>query len=246
MSNSPKKIVLIRSDDGTVHEYVPFSERLPAFLEQYPIEQGYCVVIDHSDRLSTVPGLLELYRDALSNGRPPSDVGLPDLLRFPQVVFTAKLVHQGHVVRTASAKRDIVFYKDWEVGETAAYQRLLASLGFGSSDFDRDEAQDQQDQGLRTQMPSVASPPAASPAAGEAPAAISSTAGDGGSGAQPEPDRPPTPQLRRQIRDLAAQLNVPVAGYQTQAAALEIYQDLLRQARERGSPAPAGDAGVTV
>jgi hypothetical protein len=246
MPSTPRKIVLIRSEDGTVHEYVPFSERLPDFLEEYPIEQGYRVVIDHDDRLSTMPGLLDLYRDALSNGRQPNEVGLPDLLRFPQVVFTAKLIHQGQVVRTASAKREIVYYKDWEVGETAAYQRLLAALGFGSSDFDRDEEQDQHDQGLRLQSRSATAPEAPPAAAGAAPAVTPVTKDDTSTGTRSEPDqnRPPTPQLRRQIRDLAAQLNAPVPGFQTQGAALQIYRDLLHRAKDRGAPDKTEDVTV--
>jgi len=49
---------------------------------------------------------------------------------------------------TATAAKVIQSYKDLEVLETAARQRLLAALGFGGEALDADESQDQTDQGF--------------------------------------------------------------------------------------------------
>ena len=49
---------------------------------------------------------------------------------------------------TATAAKLIQVYKDLEVLETAARQRLLAALGFGGEGLDADENLDQRDQGL--------------------------------------------------------------------------------------------------
>ncbi len=225
MQSPPRKTVLIRNDDGTTDAYIPFSERLPAFLERYPVEQDYAVIIEQREASALLPSLFELYRAAIAAGHKPADVGLPELDKFPQVVFTAKLVRNGQLLRSASAKRDVVFYKDWEVGETAAFQRLLASLGFGSSEFDRDEAHDQRDQGLRTELRALPAESATNKVPSDIESPVAAAATDG--------PRPPTPQLRRQIRDLAAQLNVAVPTLETHAEALEIYQDLLRRANDR-------------
>jgi len=66
------------------------------------------------------------------------------------VIFRAELLDaEGRMLAAASALRPIQSYKDWEKGETAARQRLLAALGFGGEAFDEDEAGDQEDQGLR-------------------------------------------------------------------------------------------------
>jgi len=55
-------------------------------------------------------------------------------------LFTCHLCDESNeVVASASALKSISQYKYYEIGETAALQRLLAKLGFGGETFDYDE-----------------------------------------------------------------------------------------------------------
>lgn len=152
---SQKKIVTIFTPQGEAKEYVKLSSRLPDFLAQYPPSEGYQVVIDYSDTLEVKPGLKALYIAAISAGRNPKDVGLPEITSN-SMVFTAKLIKDGAVIATGSAMKPIYQLKDWEKGETAARQRLLAALGFGGEVFDEDEDGDMADQGLKVELPQAA------------------------------------------------------------------------------------------
>jgi len=160
-----KGIVPLYDSTGEISYYRKLSERLPAFLAQYGPQQGYAVFTEVVDSLSLKPGLLRLYETAIQAGRKPEELGLPSALLVGQTqVCRATLQDSaGRVVASATAAKHITGYKDLEVLETAARQRLLAALGFGGEVLDIDEDLDQQDQNLRpradTPAPTVSTEP---------------------------------------------------------------------------------------
>ena len=103
-AQAPAVITLIDSQ-GQEQPYIPFGERLPLFLKDYSPQEGWAVT--HNVR--------QAYPD-----------------RDPILwVFQATLENpEGRVVATASALRRVSEYKDFEIGETAAYQRLITYLGY--------------------------------------------------------------------------------------------------------------------
>ena len=147
MSN---KIVVLYTPDGEAVQYRPLSERIKDFLAVYGPEQGYAVETVFQDSLSLKTGLLKLYESALQAGRKPEEVGLPPLVEAGQVLVCRATLknREGRIVATTHAAKVILSYKDLEILETAARQRLLAALGFGGEVLDADENQDQHDQGF--------------------------------------------------------------------------------------------------
>lgn len=137
--------IRILSPDGKEGYYIPFSERLPEFLAKYKPEEGWGIERSVQEALSLVPGLQSLYLAAIAAGQKPSDLGLPPLPTG--LVYTAKLVDkEGRVVAMATAYGKgldmlgtSLKCKDHESAETAAYQRLISSLGFDGSVLDKDE-----------------------------------------------------------------------------------------------------------
>lgn len=173
--------------EGDLKQYVPLSQRVPLFRERFPAEQGYRVVVETMSSLDTKPALGRLYERALEGGHSPRDVGLPGI-PSEEVIFRASLISpEGAVLETASARREVVLLKDWEKGETAARQRLLAALGFGGEVFDADEDGDIADQGHRAQRsPSATPAPAETPRASDPSTTVAAPAGDE-AGANPAP-----------------------------------------------------------
>ena len=144
-----KGTIELFTQDGQIKDYKLFSARLPEFLKAYPKTEGYRVRVTTSDTLSSKPSMFKLYEAAIAAGKNPTEVGLPALPAGDVVVFTASLLDkENNVLETASALRVIRQYKDWEKGETAARQRLIAALGFGGDCFDNDEVSDIEDQGM--------------------------------------------------------------------------------------------------
>lgn len=179
------KIVEWFTAEGAVVQYRPLSARLPAFLAVYGPERGYAVDTALQDSLSLKPGLMRLYETVLQAGRKPEEVGLPPLSVAGQTLVCRATLRDpaGRVLATATAAKVIQSYKDLEVLETAARQRLLAALGFGGDVFDRDEDQDRADQGgvCPSPVPSPTVVPGAKAVravSGGAPASIQEAADD--------------------------------------------------------------------
>jgi len=175
------KIVEWFTAEGEVVQYRPLSARLPAFLAVYGPERGYAVDTALQDSLSLKPGLMKLYETVLQAGCKPEVVGLPPLSVAGQTLVCRATLRDpaGRVLATATAAKVIQSYKDLEVLETAARQRLLAALGFGGDIFDRDEDQDRADQGgvCPSPVPSPTVVPVAK-AVRAVPASIPETADD--------------------------------------------------------------------
>jgi len=139
-------VIKIYNNDGSMSEYETLASRWPKFLEKFPVDKGYSVIVESGELLAKKPAALELYKAALSAGTNPMDVGLPAI--GTGMVFEAKLLKDDKVVAIGTALKAISQYKDWEIGETAARQRLAAACGLGGDVFDKDEIGDIEDQGI--------------------------------------------------------------------------------------------------
>jgi hypothetical protein len=155
MSNSiSSKVIELFSENGDPFSYIKLSARLPAFLKEFPPSDGYSVIVEANDALSIKTGLLKLYEAAIVSGKSFSEAGLPEYNSHETVVFTARLTDKDNkVISERKSVKSVVGYKDFEAGETAAVQRLLASLGHGGEIFDHDEETDFTDQNLTIAKP---------------------------------------------------------------------------------------------
>ena len=143
--------VNIFQQNGDVVKYRRVSERLPEFLEQYPIGSGYRLVSSHQEYLSATPQYSEIIKAAIEKGT--SFETITSTISFNKVIFTCQLLDESNeLVANASAVKGVSQYKDYEVGETAALQRLMAKLGFGGEIFDKDEDSDFESQHLHTDV----------------------------------------------------------------------------------------------
>lgn len=225
-------VVRIFTQDGEVVEYRLLSARIPEFRERYPVELGYRVEVDAVDAVSAKAGLLRLYEKSVEAGRKPEDVGLPPISAPETMLFRAVLRDaDGKVLETASALKPIQSYKDWESGETAARQRLLAALGFGGDVFDRDEQSDIRDQGIEV---AARGAPARQTAGPDTQGAVAAP-----SGAEAMPEMPARsesaasaegrvpPALARQIEHQARLRNVAVPAYGSVTEAKAALRSLL-------------------
>jgi hypothetical protein len=220
-----------------VSRYQPLSHRLPAFLDHYGPEKGYALVIEVQDALALRPGLLRLYEAALQAGRTPEEVGLPPLPKEPTLHFQATLLDaQGRVVGTAAALKPILAYKDFEGGETAARQRLVAALGFGGEVLDEDENQDRRTMGVAALGTSPTPPPQST--ADAPPATVTWPAEPSPGDAAAAPPTPPEPTVSAQPLE-----REPSGPQGTQASASPPPAALVAQinhvAKLKGLEAPA-------
>ena len=142
------KVIVLHTPEGD-KPYRPLSDRIGHFLNDYPPKDGFRVVVTRTDLLTHQRGLLQLYEVAVRSGQNPNNVGLPSISETPHMIFEASLLDAAdHVISNATAAYTIINEKDWECGETAARQRLLAAMGYGGEVFDEDEAKDQRQMGL--------------------------------------------------------------------------------------------------
>jgi hypothetical protein len=207
---------------GEQNTYIPFAERYQEFLNRYSPDDGYRVKIDTSDYLQQNPGLKCLYEKAIEAGRNPTEVGLPPIMAI--TIFRASLYKDDSLIQTATAAKQLVSYKDWEVGETAARQRLIAAMGFASDFYLDDEIADLVAQGISveganpspvTAVPDVPPTPPASeaPATPEKPVANNSNV---------------PAQLLKKIQHEAALQKKTVPEFQNHDDAKGFYKELLQ------------------
>ncbi len=251
-------IIDIYDNNGSVGRYKRFSVRLPEFLAHYPPEKGYRIEAEMTDSLSLQTSRVELLREAIRAGRKPQDLGLRAVYETVVMVYIRRLVSpQGQVIATASAAKPIVAYKDYEILETAALQRLLALLGFGGEVFDADEAADMTDQDLRTSPTPATVKPLVNPSSPEprtdktSPGITTQTARDTVAQLNQEANTPvPPPQgstqavppaMRRQVENLARQLGVHIPVISNFEDAKKAFKDLSGQRRaQRSQPLAKG------
>lgn len=168
-------VIEIYDEEGP-KRYERFSSRLPRFHAMFPIADGWRHVHEVCEAAAMVPSLVALHQAAIAGGKKPSEMGLPALPRG--MVFTARLINpEGHEVASgsstsqsldlfspamgANSQGNTTCYprKDFECGETAAFQRLLAAVGLGGDLFDSDEDSTIASMGRATKAVTEASQP---------------------------------------------------------------------------------------
>lgn len=142
------KVQTIFTPEGDAKKWKMLAGRVPEFLAAYPVKDGWRLERQVLEAGALTPALVDLHKAAITAGKAPSELGLPPLPRG--LVFVAKLLDaEGREVASGSAtsQAESLFlpaasgrFKDYEAGESAALQRLLAVLGFGGEIFDEDEA----------------------------------------------------------------------------------------------------------
>lgn len=202
-------VILGFSEEGDPIEYRKLSARLPAFLAAFPPQDGYQIKIDYLDPIEAKPGLSELYKSAVAAGKKPEDLGLPPVAGNT-MIFRARLIcTEGRELSSGSALILIQAYKDWEKGETAARQRLLAAMGFGGDMLDLDEARDQTDQGLEPRDPKAA--------ANKLKAQPKPKSASGKANAKPEPNQAKDSQAEDSpVAEEPASIDAPAPDHTTQ------------------------------
>jgi len=221
---SKSALLITDQTTGEQNTYIPFAERYQEFLNRYSPDDDYRVKIDTSDYLQQNPGLKCLYEKAIEAGRNPSEVGLPPIMAI--TIFRASLYKDDSLIQTATAAKQLVSYKDWEVGETAARQRLIAAMGFASDFYLDDEIADLVAQGISvegakpspvTAVPDTAPPPAGPatevPETPEQPVATNSEV---------------PPQLLKKIQHEAALQKKKIPTFQNHDDAKGFYKELLQ------------------
>lgn len=139
--------ITIFSPLGEATEYRKVSERLPEFLKMFPLTDGYRVIRSHQSDSEYSSSLHALWTEALKAGKKPGDIGLPHIYGM-SVIFEASLFHNETLIANASAYKHVSSPKDWEAGETASFQRLMAACGLGGTDMDCDDQYDRISSGL--------------------------------------------------------------------------------------------------
>lgn len=152
MANTNPKVVSIFNDDGTASQYTRVSVRIPEFLKEYGPSKGFRVRSEIVDYLDVSEGRKAFLMGLIEKGLLPNE-RVEEVLNDKRYVFKAQLQDQeGNVVAEATAVKRVWREKDFETGETAALQRLLARVGFGGDVFDIDEINDMEDQKLSYQI----------------------------------------------------------------------------------------------
>jgi hypothetical protein len=239
-------IIEIVGPDGAITRYRRLSARIPEFLARFPPEAGYRVATELTDLLSLQPARLALLRELTVLGRRLEDLGLAPPTEV-MVCSCTLLGPKGEPIVRRHAARLIQDYKDMEILETAAYQRLLAGLGFGGELLDADEDADVAAQGLH-RAPSAAAVTALLPRRGRAPRQVPEPAAAAERSQAPAPTAEgPAPQdstsvppaLAQQLAQLAAQLGERPPAVTSSEAAREALHTLGERLRaQRAARAP--------
>lgn len=149
MANPNAKVVTIIGNTGEVTNYEKVSSRVPKFLEKYGPEQGYAILSSSVDELETTPGKKAILVELAKHGDRVTAELVASALLNQRIVFKCQLVDkEGRIVAEASASKGTEFQKNYESGETAAFQRLMAKLGYGGELLDEDEEDDMLSQNL--------------------------------------------------------------------------------------------------
>jgi len=235
--------ITIFTPNGEAHDYRTVSERLPDFEKLFPIEDGYRIIRSHLSATEFGSEILHLYEKAIENGHSPRDVGLPLIEGFG-VIFKAELFKGDTLIRNASAYKQITQTKDWEAGETAAFQRLMAACGLGGGDMDADDQYDRISSGLEvssTPMSRKAPEDSQEPAPQSAPAEPVMDVAAEAPAPESEPETGPGPQepVKAEPKP-AAQANHLQEASKTASEELrpQLLNQLAHVAKLAGQPVP--------
>ncbi|KRW83749.1 hypothetical protein [Marinobacter sp. P4B1] len=244
--------ITIFGPDGEASEYLTVSERLPEFQKRFPLDEGYRVIRSHESAIDFGSSVHKIWIEALQAGKDPVQLGLPRLTGMG-VIFTAELYKDEILIANASAFKNVANTKDWEAGETASFQRLMAATGLGGSDLDADDQYDRITSGLEQPKPpheraQSNAPETAPPAVEEPEIPAPSDAQDEPAGKpKPEPKARPKaapkaeisdtdeeirPQLLNQLNHVAALAGEPVPEVSNNAEAKKEIKRLTRKAQK--------------
>lgn len=142
---STGSVVIIDNPDGSKKRWHRISDRLAEFNREYPLTEGYRVVIEKRDALSYQKGLMQLYEARLKAGHSVEGSGLPSIDDSSSIVMEASLLgKEGKVLASATSLKKILQEKDWEKLETNVRHRLLEVLGYSGELLDGDETSEMQ------------------------------------------------------------------------------------------------------
>lgn len=148
MTAANRKVIHLLDNDGTPTQYLRVSARIPQFLAEYGPDKGYRVLSEISDYQDVTVNRMAFMLALIDKGQLTND-RIDEILNEKKFVFRSKLVDkEGNVIAEATAVKRVWREKDFETGETAAFQRLMARVGFGGEIFDIDENNDIEDQKL--------------------------------------------------------------------------------------------------
>lgn len=238
------------NDKGEEVEYLAVADRVPGFLERYPPER-YGVIVEAEP----------FERDIMEIAAKVAPAFAEELVRefmgFPRYRFTATVVDRetGGEAAKRSAIWKVTHPKDYETGETVAFQRVVAALGFDSDTMLEEERRDWVGQDWLQRSPSTHSPQkatASEPHAETAPddskqaraPAQPSTGQRGSSQARPRVDRRSAKAaddqktvpgaMKQQIRHLATQKGVSIETMPTtRAEARKLLKELYHKPVQR-------------
>lgn len=223
-------------NQGREVEYLPAADRAHTFLKHYPPDHySFLVQAEPFDR--------DILKMAVEVAPALGEEILREFLNYPKYRFTMSMVERetGREVVNRSAVRMVLDYKDYETGETAAFQRVMAALGFDSDAMLREERRDWATQDWRSQKPdrptlSANNAEAASAHKGTPPQSSTTATGETESSqksrsradkrsAKATADKGVPGAMRRQIQRLAEQKGVAI----TVPATRDEARDLLRE-----------------
>lgn len=218
------------TDEGP-KEWKRLSVRTEEFLTKYPLEDGWRVTSSYEYVLDASPGLLEVAKTAAAAKADLSSFGL-GVADIRSVIFRACLVDkQGEVLREASAHKVVVGPKDFEVGESVAYGRLLARLGIGGEILDSDERGDFAAQGITVHDDEPPASPESAPEDETSPEVeTSASATPEEAPSQPEqaktkPKGQQPPKLSRQVKLLVGRKQMKAAELGVEVPDMDINSD---------------------
>ena len=235
---------------GQEVEYLPAADRAHTFFEHYPPERySFLVNAEPFDR--------DILQMAAEVAPALGEEVIREFVAYPKYRFTVTMVDRetDREVVNRSAIRMVLEYKDYEAGETAAFQRVMAALGFDSESVLREERRDWVTQTWSRSKPaarSSASKPPSEPSAETAsddskqanPPAQPSTGQRGSSQARPRVDRRSAKAaddqktvpgaMKQQIRHLATQKGVSIETMPTtRAEARKLLKELYHKPVQR-------------
>ena len=233
-----KGVVETFNADGEPESFRAFGSRLDEFLEKFPVQDGYRVVVEATDILSQMPGLCSLYKAAIESGKNPVELGLPEISTYAnQIIFQAQLLDkEGQVVSSSSTYGSVQSPdKTWETLETNARSRVMASVGIGYELLEADEQQHQELMKKDSESSPTYSPPAA---AQPAPAELAEQPAKQEAPVEPEPakaEEPPAEKPNRKTNPAPVTKVKPDGEFPFAADATEEIQEaVLRQIKTLG------------
>ncbi|NCA83548.1 MAG: hypothetical protein EOM72_12535 [Opitutae bacterium] len=114
---------------GELVSYRPVAERMPEFIALYPPREGWAVHKEVIMGETLFPERMALYRLCVEKGLDPTTLGLPAFPATLVMVRAALFNPDQRLVAEAHALGNLRGEKDLEALETAAFGRLMTTVG---------------------------------------------------------------------------------------------------------------------